>query len=124
MIKLKFVEETTSLGNVVKNANITAKLLSISEKVFEYVSPETKDTVFYKLATISFKDLNGVECSTSTCVVYETSYNKGMEIGQSYLGKITLSDALNEDGTKRKPWIMLSSFVKGEELSFDDFELA
>ena len=47
-----------------------------------------------------------------------------MEIGQSYLGKITLSDALNEDGTKRKPWIMLSSFVKGEELSFDDFEMA
>jgi len=124
MIKLKFVEETTSLGNVVKNANITGKLLSISEKVFDYVSPETKDDVFYKLATMSFKDLNNEEHTTSKCVVYQTSYEKGMEIGQSYLGKITLSDALNEDGSKRAPWIMLSSYVKGEELSFDDFEQA
>ena len=124
MIKLKFVEETTSLGNVVKNANITGKLLSISEKVFDYVSPETKDDVFYKLATMSFKDLNNEEFTTSKCVIYQTSYEKGMEIGQSYLGKITLSDALNEDGTKRAPWIMLSSYVKGEELSFDDFEMA
>jgi hypothetical protein len=124
MIKLKFVEETTSLGNVVSNANISGKLLSISDKVFEYVSPVTKDTVFYKLATMSFKDLNGDETTTDRCVIYETSYDKGMELGKNYLGKITLNKEPNEDGSRRQPWIMLSSFVKGQEISFDDFEFA
>ena len=118
-IALVFKEETTPSGNVQKVANIKATLNRLSEKEFSYKNG-SGDELTYKLATITFSDDNGNNHTKSDIVVYNTSYEQGMEIGQTYLGKVSRSK--NADGTARKPWYTLSSLVVASENSDDDFE--
>lgn len=118
-IALVFKEETTPSGNVQKVANIKATLNRLSEKEFSY-NNGNGDTLTYKLATITFSDDNGNNHTKSDIVVYNTSYEQGMEIGQTYLGKVSRSK--NADGTARKPWYTLSSLVVASENSDEDFE--
>jgi len=118
-IALVFKEETTPSGNVQKVANIKATLNRLSEKEFSYKNG-SGDELTYKLATITFSDDNGNNHTKSDIVVYNTSYEQGMEIGQTYLGKVSRSK--NADGTARKPWYTLSSLVVASENSDEDFE--
>jgi hypothetical protein len=43
-----------------------------------------------------------------------------MEVGMTYLGKISRST--NADGSARKPWVTLSSLVSGVDFADDEFE--
>ena len=90
-----------------------------SPREFSYVN-SAGDTLVYRLATIKFVDNNGNSFTRENVVVYNTSYEQGMEIGETYLGKISRSK--NADGTARKPWYSLSSLVVAGENSDDDFE--
>lgn len=117
-VVLSFKDEETVNGNAVKTANIKGTLKRLSEKVFEYANG-AGETIRYKLATIAFKDLNDTTHVRENVVVYESSYEQGMEVGTTYLGRITRSK--NADGTARKPWVTLYSAVAGEDFSDDDF---
>jgi hypothetical protein len=118
-IALVFKEETTPSGNVQKVANIKATLVRLSDKEFTYTNGNG-DTLTYKLATIRFTDDNGNSHTKADIVVYSTSYEQGMEVGETYLGKVSRSK--NADGTARKPWYTLSSLVVASENSDEDFE--
>jgi hypothetical protein len=118
-IALLFKEETTPSGNVQKVANIKATLVRLSDKEFSY-NNSNGETLTYKLATITFTDENGNSHTKSDIVVYSTSYEQGMEVGETYLGKVSRSR--NADGSPRKPWYTLSSLVVASENSDDDFE--
>jgi len=119
MIKLKFKAEETKNGNKQFVANYKGTLSRLSEQDFSYVNG-AGDTVNYKLATVSFNDLDGVKHTLDSVVVYATSLGKGMELGQTYLGRISRS--FNADGTARKPWVALYSAVAGKEISDADFD--
>ena len=119
LIKLAFKEETTPNGNSQFVANIKAELIRLSEKEFSYVNA-SGEQLTYKLATITFADLNGNKFTRENVVVYNTSYEKGMEVGMTYLGKVSRST--NADGTPRKPWYTVSSLLVADENSDSDFE--
>jgi hypothetical protein len=121
-IALKFVEQTTSRGNVVKVAKINGTLKRLSDKVFDY-EVEGKDgieKVEYKLATVEFLDENKTKHVANNVHVYKKSYEQDMEVGGTYLGSVTRST--NADGTPRSPWWALSSLVIGAEITDDMFE--
>ena len=118
-IALLFKEETTPSGNVQKVANIKATLVRLSDKEFSYANADG-ETLTYKLATIKFSDVNDNSHTKADVVVYNTSYEQGMEVGETYLGKVSRSK--NADGTARKPWYTLSSLVVASENSDEDFE--
>jgi len=118
-IALLFKEETTPSGNIQRVANIKATLVRLSDKEFTYTNG-AGDVLTYKLATIKFVDVKGNSHTKADIVVYDTSYEQGMEVGETYLGKVSRST--NADGTPRKPWYTLSSLVVAEENSDDDFE--
>lgn len=121
-IALKFVEQTTSRGNVVKVAKINGTLKRLSDKVFDY-EVEGKDgieKVEYKLATVEFLDENKTKHVANNVHVYKKSYEQDMEVGGTYLGSVTRST--NADGTPRSPWWALSSLVIGTEITDDMFE--
>lgn len=119
MIKLKFKAEETKNGNKQFVANYKGTLSRLSEQDFSYVNG-SGETVNYKLATVSFNDLDGVKHTLDSVVVYATSLAKGMELGQTYLGRISRS--FNADGSARKPWVALYSAVAGKEISDADFD--
>lgn len=118
-IVLSFKEETTPSGNVQKVANIKANLQRLSDKEFSYENSKG-EVLTYKLATISFVDTKGTTHVRDGVVVYDTSYDQGMETGYTYLGKISRSN--NADGTPRKPWYTISSLLVADENSDADFE--
>lgn len=118
-IALKFVERTTPNGNLVKEAKINGTLKSLSPKSFSYING-SGDTVEYKLATIEFLDENQEKKVANQVHVYKSSYEEGMEIGQTYLGSVTRST--DADGKPRSPWLALSSFVVGAQITDDMFE--
>jgi len=121
-VALKFTEETTPNGNVVKRAKINGTLQRLSDKVFSYET-DTADgisIVEYKLATVSFTDENSVKHTANNVHVYKVSYEQDMEIGGTYLGSVTRSK--NADGTARTPWWTLSSCITGNNIADDDFE--
>jgi hypothetical protein len=118
-VVLKFKEEVSANGNVSKVANIKGELLKLSDPTFEYANRDG-EVLQYKLATIKFADHAGTNHVRENVVVYSTSYNKGMEVGTTYLGKVSRSN--NADGTPRKPWVTLSSLVSGVDFADDDFE--
>jgi hypothetical protein len=119
MIKLKFKAEETKNGNKQFVANYKGTLSRLSDQDFSYVNG-SGETVNYKLATVSFNDLDGVKHTLDSVVVYATSLAKGMELGQTYLGRISRS--FNADGSARKPWVALYSAVAGKEISDADFD--
>ena len=128
MIKLKWKLETTPNGREVRVSSFVGTLLNVSKNMFSYVNKD-KETLNYHLATVSFKDMKDEEYTTDQVVIYDTSFDKGMQVGSTYLGKITqgLEDLVDEETgviSKPKPWIMLSSFVKGQELSFNSFDFS
>lgn len=122
-IALKFVEKTTSRGNVVKVAKINGTLKRLSDNVFDYeVTNEEGDLekVEYKLATVEFLDENQQKHVANNVHVYRKSYEQGMETGGTYLGSVTRSK--NADGSARSPWWALSSLVVGADITDDMFE--
>jgi hypothetical protein len=118
-VVLKFKEETTPSGNVVKNASFAGTLLRLSEKVWPYTNAEGKE-LFYKLADVRYADTVGTTHVEPSVKVYEASYEQGMEVGETYLGRVTRSK--NADGSARSPWFTLSSLVVAVNSTDDDFE--
>lgn len=122
-IALKFVEKTTSRGNLVKVAKIKGTLKRLSDKVFDYETTNEKggiELIEYKLATVEFLDEKQQKHVANNVHVYRTSYDQGMEVGGTYLGSVTRSKDV--DGSPRSPWWALSSLVIGAEITDDDFE--
>lgn len=118
-IALKFVEQTTPKGNLIKVAKIKGTLKSLSPNSFSYTN-DSGDSIEYKLATIEFLDENQEKKVANQVHVYKSSYEQGMEIGETYLGSVTRSK--NADGTARSPWLALSSLVVGNAITDDMFE--
>lgn len=118
-IVLKFKEETTPNGNVVKNATFAGTLLRMSDKVFDYTNADGV-VINYKLADVRYADALGTTHVEPNVHVYEASYEQGMEVGESYLGRVTRSK--NADGTARSPWYNLYSVIVGVRSTDDDFE--
>lgn len=118
-VVLKFKEETTPNGNVVKNATFAGTLLRMSDKVFPYTNA-SGTVINYKLADVRYTDAVGTTHVEPSVKVYEASYEQGMEVGESYLGRVTRSK--NADGTARSPWFTLYSVVVGVNSTDDDFE--
>jgi hypothetical protein len=118
-ITLKWKEEVSINGNTSKVSNIKGTLKRLGEKEFSYLNGAGEEVV-YRLATISFADTLGINHTRENVVVFDTSYDQGMEVGETYLGKISRS--VNADGTPRKPWVTLSALVSGTDFSDDDFE--
>jgi hypothetical protein len=122
-IALKFVEQTTSRGNVVKVAKINGTLKRLSDNVFDYEVTNEKgdiEKVEYKLATVEFLDENKQKHVANNVHVYRKSYEQEMEVGSTYLGSVTRSK--NADGTARSPWWALSSLVIGADITDDMFD--
>jgi len=122
-IALKFVEKTTSRGNLVKVAKIKGTLKSLSDKVFDYETTNEKggiELIEYKLATVEFLDEKQQKHVANNVHVYRKSYEEGMDVGSTYLGSVTRSK--DADGSPRSPWWALSSFIIGAEITDDDFE--
>jgi hypothetical protein len=115
---LKWKDETTPAGNVVKVANISGTLNRMSEQSWPYTNSEGT-VINYKLATITYPDYFGTLVTEENVKVYEKSYSQGMEKGQTYLGRV--QRGTNADGTKRNPWVTLYSAVVGTSLSDDDY---
>ena len=115
---LKWKEETTPAGNVVKVANISGTLNRMSEQSWPYTNSEGT-VINYKLATITYPDYFGTLVTEENVKVYEASYSQGMEKGQTYLGRV--QRGTNADGTKRNPCVTLYSAVVGTSLSDDDY---
>ena len=115
---LKWKEETTPAGNVVKVANISGTLQRISEQSWPYTNSEGK-VLNYKLATVTYNDYFGTLVTEENVKVYEASYTQGMEKGQTYLGKV--QRGTNADGTARSPWVTLFSAVVGTSLTDDEY---
>jgi hypothetical protein len=69
-----------------QEANFTAKLISMSEKVLTNVNQKN-----YKVGTIEFKDINE-ETQRTSCFIFEGNFKHGMVIGESYLTTATLTD--------------------------------
>ena len=82
-VVLKFKEETTPSGNVVKNASFAGTLLRLSEKVWPYTNAEGKE-LLYKLADVRYTDAVGTTHVEPSVKVYEASYEQGMEVGETY----------------------------------------
>ena len=119
-VELKFKRRVTEGGNQVVEAAINAKLLRISDRFFTYVNGKG-NSIEYKLATVEFKDLNGVTQRPSDVHVYKASVEEGMEVGGTYLGKVQLSE--NPDGSPRDPWWTLSSLATGNRFTNNDFKI-
>jgi hypothetical protein len=117
-VTLKWKDDVTANGNAVKIANIKATLKSMSKQMFDYVNG-AGEVIKYTLGTVVFKDELGVEHTKEGFVIYETSLNQGIEVGGTYLARISRSN--NADGSARKPWCTLYSAVAGDALSDDDF---
>jgi hypothetical protein len=115
---LKWKDETTPAGNVVKVANISGTLNRMSEQSWPYTNSEGT-VINYKLATITYPDYFGTLVTEENVKVYEASYSQGMEKGQTYLGRVQRGK--NADGTARSPWVTLYSAVVGTSLSDDDY---
>ena len=115
---LKWKDETTPAGNVVKVANISGTLNRMSEQSWPYTNSEGT-VINYKLATITYPDYFGTLVTEENVKVYEASYSQGMEKGQTYLGRV--QRGTHADGTKRNPWVTLYSAVVGTSLSDDDY---
>lgn len=126
MIKLEWKESISENGNVsyVSNINGTLKRLSkINPKTnapFSYQNGNGK-TIEHGLATVSFVDNAGASHTIENVVVFQKSIDAGMEVGQTYLGQISRRVDLNEDGTKPRPWVTLSSAQTGISLTDDMF---
>jgi len=118
-VKLTFKVDKTTNGNTVKVATISGTLNRLSDNSWSYQNADG-DTINYKLADIKFTDNAGTKHTVSNVVVYEASYEQGMEKGSTYLGRI--QRGVNADGSVRKPWITLSSYEAGCVLSEADFE--
>lgn len=110
---LTFKDEVTTNGNRIKTATINGELVRVSEQEFSYENG-VGETITYKLGTAKFTDDEGVVHQKSGFVIYQVSYEQGMEIGEKYLGSIQLSKG-------RKPWASLSSFVADGSFSEADF---
>lgn len=63
------------------------KLVSISDKVLTNVNKKN-----YKVVTIDFEDVAGNPARCSA-LCYEGNYNKGVEVGETYLCTATPTDA-------------------------------
>ena len=89
------------------------KLISIAsdENVFEN-SNGTK----YRPCTINFKDSHG-NPQTSQAIIYEANFEKGMEIGVSYLCTASEGDA-------RGPIITVSHLTAAARVSNDAFDFS
>lgn len=83
MLQLTFKDESYN-GVAQKVANFTGKLISIAKQPLQ-----NKNGTAYYPATVEITDDNGAKL-TRKCIIYQTSVDKGMTIGESYLGSVTI----------------------------------
>ena len=111
MIALSFTEKDYQ-GVAQKVANFTGKLVSVAKEMLTNVN----GTGYYP-ATVEITDDNGAK-HIRPCIIYQTSFDKGMTVGESYLGSVVI-----EAG--QQPIIKLTSGTgNSERATLDDFGFA
>tara|TARA_R110000772_G_scaffold67920_1_gene150500 strand:- start:200 stop:598 length:399 start_codon:yes stop_codon:yes gene_type:complete len=112
MTKLKLdFKADVYLGVTRQVANFTGTLLSIAKTPIE----NSNKTLWYP-STCTVTDSAGTKQDLS-CMIYATSFDKGMEIGQDYLGSVTI-----EKG--QAPLIKLTSGIgNGVRATLDMFDM-
>jgi len=111
MITLSFKDQDYN-GVKQKVANFTGKLISVAKNMLTNVN----GTGYYP-ATVEITDDKGAK-HTRSCIIYQTSFDKGMTVGESYLGSVVI-----EAG--QQPIIKLSSGTgSSERATLDDFGFA
>lgn len=121
-MKLTFKDGVTTNGNNVRSSALKAELVTLSPVTFSY-NNASGDNINYKLASIKFTDNKGDLYKKGNVCVYEASYVQGMEIGETYLGKLAI--ALDDNLVPvagRKPWVSLSSYEAYSDFSIEEFE--
>jgi hypothetical protein len=121
-MKLTFKDGVTTNGNNVRQAALKAELVTLSPVTFSY-NNANGEVINYKLASVKFTDNKGDLYKKGNVCVYEASFSKGMEIGETYLGKLAI--ALDENllpAKDRKPWVTLSSYEAYSDFSIEEFE--
>ena len=111
-MKLKLSFQADIYNGVTRQvANFTGTLVAIAKLPIKNVN----NTEYYP-ATVDMKDSHGNTLKGKTCMIYKTSFDKGMEIGQDYLGSVTM-----EAG--KDPLIKLTSGTgNGTRATMDDFD--
>ena len=83
MLQLTFKDESYN-GVAQKVANFTGKLISIAKQP---IHNNVNGTAYFP-ATVEITDDNGATL-TRSCIVYQTSVDKGITVGESYLGSVS-----------------------------------
>ena len=109
MAKIQFKDIVLPDGSNAKEAQVTAKLISIAEDARENVNG-TK----YRPCTVSF-DNNGTP-TTCSGIMYESNFEKGVAIGGHYLA--TISKRAGAD----RPSLQLSHLEQSVGLTDDMFD--
>lgn len=112
MVKLKLEFKADVYNGVTRQvANFTGTLLSIAQNPVE----NSNKTLWYP-STCTVTDSVGTS-QDLRCMIYKTSFDKGMEIGQDYLGSVTI-----EKG--QTPLIKLTSGIgNGATATLDMFDM-
>lgn len=110
----KFEEqENPSTGTIERVASFTGKLVSIAKEPLQ----NTNGTEYYP-ASVQLETENGLQ--TRSCMIYKRNFDHGMEIGESYRGKVVL--APDADG-KISPIVTLSHLSNADRATLADFGL-
>lgn len=89
------------------------KLLSISDTISFNKLADGSQGAGFIACTIEFKNKDGV-LKTVRSSIYEKEWDKGMEVGKSYVGYAELVDG--------KPYTHLTHYLATETASADDFD--
>lgn len=96
-----------------KEASFSGKLVSVGETVLE---SKNENKTPYRVGTIEFEDAQG-NTKQRSCMIWESNYKYGMQVGNSYLCKAVIVNG--DEG----PGVLLyaSHLTQASRASLEDF---
>lgn len=111
MAKYDFkLEKHPTTGEAMNVATMTGKLISMSKEAI----PNAGGTLYHP-ATVEFEHVNGTLVKSSA-MIYKSNADYGMEVGNSYLGKVIVMAG-------KQPLIVLSHLDRDSAPTLDMFGL-
>lgn len=97
MFNLEDFKQNPVTGSM--ECNFNGKLLSINEDTVL----ENKNGTMYRIAQVEFKNSNG-DLEKTSVQLYESNYEKGLEIGQTYICTMVITD-------REEPLLFISPLI-------------